>query len=277
MKIETSSERWIFNGKLELFPNEMHGHVLETPVVYEVIRIKEGIPVFMKAHFDRLKKSLILMFEDKEVPSWMDELEVHFMKLIKSEEIINQNIKIIVWNLNALKCNWCIFPITSYYPEQKIYLEGVQTDILKSERNNPSAKLYHDALIETVNVMRKETGVFEVLLIDRNNCLTEGSRSNLFFVKEGKVFTAPESDILHGITRKKLKSVLIQAGIECIEKPLIVDEIDQFEGAFITGTSIHVLPVKSIGTHMFDSATNKTIKRIIDVFEASIEEDHTNV
>ncbi|GKT16952.1 Aminotransferase class IV like protein, partial [Aduncisulcus paluster] len=112
-----------------------------------------------------------------------------------------------------------MFPVKSHYPDKSVYASGVQTEILKSERANPTAKIYHDTLIETVNVLREETGVFEVLLSDRNGCLTEGSRSNLFFVKGDCVYSAPEDDILHGITREKLKKVLRDESIDCISAP----------------------------------------------------------
>lgn len=190
MKIEASNEYWVFNGNLEILPDEMRGQVVENPVVYEVIRVKEGTPVFLKAHLDRLeKKSLGIMLRDRPLPNWLRDLSDSFYKLLKAEEIINQNIKIIVWNIGHSACSWCMFPIRSNYPEKSVYEEGVVVEILKSERANPTAKIYHDTLTETVNALRKEAGVFEVLLVDRNNCMTEGSRSNLFFLLKATQYT----------------------------------------------------------------------------------------
>jgi len=277
MKIEAANTYWVFNGVLEAIPDIMRGQSVENPVVYEVIRIKNGVPVFLNAHFNRLEKSMKLMLKGKDMPKWLNSMNQHFHKLVKAEEIINQNIKIMVWNIGLPTCSWCMFPIKSTYPSKDVYAQGVDTEILKSERENPTAKIFHDMLIETVTAMRKETGVFEVLLADRNDCLTEGSRSNLFLVKGGQVYTAPEGDILHGITREKLKSVLQAEGISCISIPLHLDELDTYDGAFLTGTSIHVLPVHAIGTHVFKSSENQLIKRIMNAFEASIEKDVENV
>jgi len=277
MKIESFNDWWIFNGTLELLPNEMHGQELEGPVIYEVIRVKQGRPVFLKAHFERLERSLKLLLGDRPVPVWVSSLSEDFIKLMKAEDIVNQNIKIIIWNIGLPTCSWCMFLIKSQYPARKVYQRGVDTDILSIERTNPSAKLYHDTLVKTVNAMREETGVFEVLLSDRTNCLTEGSRSNLFFVKNGNVYTAPEGDILHGITREKLKTVLKQEHIKCIEEPLDVESIASYDGAFLTGTSIHVLPIRSIGTLEFNSSENETILKIMEAFETSIEKDDQNV
>lgn len=277
MKIEATNTYWIFNGTLEAIPDLMRGQSVENPVVYEVIRVKNGIPVFLKAHMDRLEKSLQILLKGKESPEWLNKMSEHFNRLMKAEEIVNQNIKIMVWNIGHASCSWCMFPIQSNYPDKKIYEIGVDTEILKSERANPTAKIFHDTLIETVTAMRKETGVFEVLLADRNNCLTEGSRSNLFFVKDNSVYTAPEEDILHGITREKLKKVLLDEDIPCIAQALDLESIDNFDGAFLTGTSIHVLPIHAVGTHVFKSSENKLILKIMDAFEQSIEKDVENV
>lgn len=277
MKIEAFNTYWVFNGTLEAIPDEMRGVSVENPVVYEVIRVKDGMPVFLKAHLNRLKNSMELMLKDKPLPPFIDELEDHFNTLVKAEEIINQNIKMIVWNIGHPACSWCMFPIESHYPEADVYRQGVVTEVLKSERATPTAKIYHDTLSETVKVLRKETGVFEVLLVDRNDCLTEGSRSNLFLVKEGTVYSAPEDDILHGITREKLKRVLENEGLPYVCRPIKVDELATFDAAFLTGTSIHVLPVKMIGSQALDSASHPLVQKIIRAFEQSIEKDVEHV
>ncbi len=277
MKIETSSKWWIFNGILEHIPNQIRNQSVENPVVYEVIRIRDGKAVFLKAHLDRLKDSLGILLKDKKMPAWIDGINLHFHDLVMAEHIKNQNIKIVIWNIGHPTCSWCMFPIASYYPDKETYAAGVDTEILSSERANPNAKIYHNKLIETVVAMRKETGVFEVLLSDRNGCLTEGSRSNLFFVKGDKVYSAPESDILHGITRAKLKAVLLDEGIELVNNPIPVDSLEAFHGVFLTGTSIHVLPVKSIGKRVYASADHPLIARISEAFERAIEKDYENV
>jgi len=271
MKIEAFNTYWIFNGTLEAIPDEMRGVSVETPVVYEVIRVREGVPVFLKAHLERLENSMELMLKNKEVPSWIDTLEDHFFNLVKAEEIINQNIKIMVWNIGHPACSWCMFPVESFYPNPTVYKEGVITEVLKSERATPTAKIYHDALSQTVQMLRKETGVFEVLLVDRNDCLTEGSRSNLFLVKGATVYSAPEDDILHGITREKVKRILQDEDIAYVCRSIKIEDLKDFDAAFLTGTSIHVLPIKMIGTQELDSGNNPLVKKIIKAFELSIE------
>lgn len=277
MKIEAFNTYWVFNGTLEAIPDEMRGVSVENPVVYEVIRVKDGVPVFLKAHLDRLKNSMELMLKNKPLPSWLNTLEDHFHRLVQAEEIINQNIKMIVWNIGHPACSWCMFPIESHYPDPQVYRDGVVTELLKSERATPTAKIYHDTLSETVQALRKETGVFEVLLVDRKGCLTEGSRSNLFLVKGERVYSAPEDDILHGITREKLKRVLEDENIPYTCAQIKEDDLSSFDAAFLTGTSIHVLPIRMIGSLELNSGDNQLVKAIMKAFERSIEKDVENV
>ncbi len=48
------------------------------------------------------------------------------------------------------------------------------------------------------NKIIQEQGVAEVLLIDGDNCITEGSRSNVFFIRDNVFYTAPLPHVLAG-------------------------------------------------------------------------------
>ena len=92
MKIETSSKWWIFNGILEHIPNQIRNQSVENPVVYEVIRIRDGKAVFLKAHLDRLKDSLGILLKDKKMPAWIDGINLHFHDLVMAESTLRTKI-----------------------------------------------------------------------------------------------------------------------------------------------------------------------------------------
>ncbi len=269
MKIEATGTHWVANGQLEKIPEALCGQVLGGPVVYEVIRVKNGVPVFLKAHLDRLEASLKTGFSaGRPLPKGLRDIPARFDSLVEAENIRNQNIRIVVCPFSG---DWYMFPIPSTYPQQSLYAQGVHTEVLKFERERPTVKLYRDGLVEAVLNLKVKTGAFEVLLVDRSGCLTEGSRSNLFFVGDGCVYTAPQETILHGITRRKLMDVLRALCIKCVPRALKLEEIHRFEGAFLTGTSIHVLPIQRIGSQVYGSSQHPVIKKIMEAFEASME------
>ena len=88
--------------------------------------------------------------------------------------------------------------------------------------------------------------------MNENNLITEGSRSNIFFLKGDTLVTAPDNVILNGITRKHILEI-------CRENQIIVElacvkakEISKFDAVFMTGTSPTLLPFYCIEDKFFN-------------------------
>ena len=71
--------------------------------------------------------------------------------------------------------------------------------------------------------------------------LSEASRANVFFVKDGRIIT-PAENILKGITRKYILELDSSISVENIEAKSIYD----FDEVFLTSTSRDITPVVSI-------------------------------
>ncbi len=102
--------------------------------------------------------------------------------------------------------------------------------------------------------------------------ITEGSRSNFFAVFGNSLITPPANQVLKGITRKMVISLAINNGIELIERPIHYSEIDKMNGAFITGTSLKVLPINAIASHRFNQIPPLT-KKLMMLYDQLIEKD----
>ncbi len=64
------------------------------------------------------------------------------------------------------------------------------------------------------------SGVSEVIWLDREGCLLEGTRSNVLAVREGVIWTPPlDGRILAGVTREALLEVARSLGIRVQEAP----------------------------------------------------------
>lgn len=102
------------------------------------------------------------------------------------------------------------------------------------------------------NIMAKQEAsrrkMREALLIEADGTVNEGSASNFFMVtKAGVVTTHPtDNDILPGITRDVLLKLAGKAGIAVEERRFGIAEAKAAPEAFITSTSINVLPVVKI-------------------------------
>ncbi len=91
----------------------------------------------------------------------------------------------------------------------------------------------------------------------RDGSVTEGSHSNIFFVKDGVVYTHPANeDILNGITRQIVIQLCNELNIKVIEKAVSEKDIAVMDEAFLTGTTTQVAAIKEIDTHQFYTDDN---------------------
>src|SRR5450432_4272747 len=82
----------------------------------------------------------------------------------------------------------------------------------------------------------KARGFDEALLTDMNGFVAEGPGANMFYEKDGKLFTPCTGNILPGITRATVLEICNELGIEVKEKQITTDEVKQADAAFFCGT-----------------------------------------
>lgn len=100
-----------------------------------------------------------------------------------------------------------------------------------------------------------ERGMNECIFV-RDGFITEGTRSNIFLVKDGNLITHPECElILSGVTRKNIIRYARELGIPVREEPFPESELTTVSEAFITNTSAEVTPVVSFETLKVGSGT----------------------
>lgn len=93
----------------------------------------------------------------------------------------------------------------------------------------------------------EEAGAYEAVLLDLQGNITETSTANIFFVRDGNLFTpSPENDILLGITRAAVIELAGKSGISCNETVIPATEIGDFQECFLTNSAIELLPVTRV-------------------------------
>lgn len=226
------------------------------PSVYEVIRIRDGSPLFLPEHYERLERSLASL--GILPPFSYEELSANIDAMVRDGRIRNHNLKMEV----DISGHSVIYMSPTHYPAPALYESGVRTNLFWGERKNPNIKMMDRALRDATDNAIKSGGVFEVLLVDRNKNITEGSRSNVFFIKDDKVVTPPADQVLLGVTRSKVIDTIRDLGIELKEQPVEVDSLEEYDAAFLSGTSLEVLPISDIGNIYFD-VRNEVLRKIM--------------
>lgn len=230
--------------------------------IYEVLRVVDGIPLFLEDHLERFFHSAQLAginigYSDTQIGD--------FLKiLIAKNKVESGNILI------SCKINLEAFFISHVYPSDKMYSEGINCGILKAERENPNAKVLHTTVRNRADQIISEKGFYEVLLIDHLGKVTEGSRSNVFFVKGNEIVTPPSNRVLGGITRQKTMQLAADLNIQLVEKEVSFSELQLYDAVFITGTSPKILPVVKIDAFKFNPQ-NKIVGQLIKSYNELIE------
>ncbi len=92
-----------------------------------------------------------------------------------------------------------------------------------------------------------EAGFDEALFLDNNGNVAEGTGENIFLVKDDCIATPGiSSNILRGITRETIMSIINDLEIPFTERTLARSELYTCEEAFLTGTAAEVTPILSI-------------------------------
>jgi len=137
------------------------------------------------------------------------------------------------------------------------------------QRPNPKAfKIHAKAAGHYVNSLlasheAKANGFDEALLLDINDFVAEAPGANLFFEKDGKLFTPAIGNILPGITRATVKELCAQLDIPVEEKFFTVEELKQADAVFFCGTAAEVIGFESLDETKFPVNWNDTLSRKI--------------
>lgn len=223
--------------------------------VFETILIKEK-PIFLKEHICRLNRGIeLLELGDKIKEDFLD-------KEIEKLHLRNKALKVLVSSKNIILKERDI----PYSKED--YKNGFKLKISKVIRNSTSHLVhiksinYMDNLLE--NKKAKKEGYNEVIFLNEKGDLTEGSTSNIFLVKDNKLYTPKiESGLLNGIIRK-----YILKNTNCEEVKLTLNDLINSDEVFITNSLLGIMKVISIedkifSEHKFTESINR--KYLVDI------------
>jgi branched-chain amino acid aminotransferase len=237
---------------------------MSADIYYEVIRLIDGLPLFLHDHLDRLRHSLSgsgLAFPgNKRI---LESLAL----LVRENSFSNGNIRISLQQDKVIEPLLHCYFIPYFYPDSSMYKKGVKLALYPHIRPNPGVKKWDDHFRNSVSRYIQEHEVYEAALMNRNKQITEGSRSNIFFIDQnGSLITTPERSILPGITRKYVLEIAAKEGIQIKERTISTDELNSLVSVFISGTSPKVLPVKQIDHFCFD-VNHQLLRLLMSQFE----------
>ena len=255
-------EKYVING----MSADASGKVphMSADTYYEVIRLIDGKLLFLSDHLDRLQQS----FSGSGAAYPGNQRIIENLGLLINENSFREgNIRLCLQQSNENRPLVQCYFVPYFYPDPNMYTEGVKLHIYPHMRPNPGVKKWDDQFRNSVSRYILKNEVYEVALKNQQNQITEGSRSNIFFIDgAGSLISAPGNDILQGITRKYVLELAARQGIQIEERTISANTLDDLVSVFISGTSPKVLPVKQIDDFFFD-VTNPLLRLLMRRFE----------
>lgn len=262
---EAIGTKYFRNGFLQDISNFPVQFETNSLIIYEVVRLTKGRIMFLDDHLVRFFSSFQISLKQP-VFSRNDVISA-LKSLIVENGMDTGNIKFqaVIPGISG-DMDFYAFYIPHFYPTPKQYQEGVPVTLSTALRANPKAKVQHTSLRAELNRLMQDENVYEVIMVHPDGYVTEGSRSNLFMIKNDRVVTSSDDDVLPGITRKYVLKACGSIGIPIMFSRLTPSEMLTMESLFITGTSPKVLPVRNINKTFFQ-VNHPVLKSIMEKFD----------
>jgi branched-chain amino acid aminotransferase len=254
--------------------------------VFEGIRAydtPQGPGIFRHAdHLDRLFKSAELYYMP--IPFAAEELRAATLELVAANGLRECYIRPIVFRgygtmglfpLDApVEVSIAVWPWGAYLGEEG-KLRGVRAKVASWRRISSDSLIPHSkASGQYLNsVLAKieshKAGYEEAILLDTHGFVSEGSGENIYAVRDGIVYTPPQTaGILDGINRKSILRIAGDLGIQVVERNLARAELYLADEVFLSGTAAELVPVREIDDHCIGAGepgpVTRELQRVFD-------------
>lgn len=227
--------------------------------LFETMRSSNGVVFRLSDHLDRLfgsAKTLAIPVENCYDRKYISDA---IYEVLKANKLTQARLRLTVTSgtMSAKEQLTPTLLVTAVkmepYPDE-YYKNGVLI-VLCPYRQNPNDPTCGHKTISYFPRMlglnfAKAKGAAEALWFTIDNRLAEGCISNVFLVKNSKLYTPPlETGVLGGVARKTVFELAAKNSVEVIEKDLYIDDCLEADEVFLTNVIMQVLPVSRIEKH----------------------------
>lgn len=263
----------IFLKEAKLF-SPLHRGINYGDGVYETLKAYDGGIFTFDEHLKRLKNNLKTLKINFQLNPQRIKREIK--KLLKINRWKDCAIRIVITRGSGLG----VPPEKTTSPDIMIMLFEIDPKIVEYQKNGAHAiiisipRSYEPSIrnSKTLNFLPnvlgslevKEKGAYEGIFLTRDGFLAEGTTSNVFFVKNGKVKTPHlDTGILPGITREILLKIMKKKGIPFEEGFYTKEELLEADEVFITSTTREIVPIVRINKKIIGNGKRGDLTKLL--------------
>ena len=268
-----------FNGEITDLSDQLINNrgFLYGDAVFETLIIFNNKILFWEDHYFRLMSSMRIIRLD--IP---DKYKPEFFK----ENIIKIHNSISQTGNSRIRINIYRSSHGKYKPEKNtpsfiISCESINYSNYELNKGHYEVDLFKDYYLDNqlissiksnnkiINVVASiyanENGFDNCILLNKDKLVTELINSNLFIIKEGKIYTPPlKSGCLNGVLRKNLFKILSSSSFELYEQDLSTFDISQSDEIFGTNIAQGIFSVTKFRKKEYDCIQTKKIITILN-------------
>lgn len=264
------------NAKISVFD---HG-LLYGDGVFEGIRVYSRRIFKLDEHLERLfdsTKAILL-----KVPLGFDELREATVETCRRNNLEDGYIRLLVTRgkgslgLSPDSCARATVIIIAAEIElfpREYYTKGLRVATAPTRRTapaalNPSVKSLNYLNNVMGKIEGKLLGAQEVIMLNEQGYVAEGSGDNIFVLKKGRLFTPPiYSGALGGITRRVAMDLATEMAIPVSEVMLTRYDLFVADEVFLTGTGAEIIPAVEIdGRPIGDGTPGPVTRRMMEAY-----------
>lgn len=212
--------------------------------VFETMSVINGKLIMADRHWNRMEKGIKkLGFTPpfSRIETVIEKAETYLKQNFKENGVL----KVVVSPENFL------FKLRENTYTREQHGIGFSLNLSTVQRNETSIFTYIKSLNYGDNILEKQAsmkqGFDEPIFLNSKGMITEGATSNIFFVKEEKIYTpSVECGLLPGTVRDYL---LEKYGVR--ELAIYPEDIDKYDEIFVTNSLMGIMPVARFENKLF--------------------------
>lgn len=238
--------------------------------VFETILSFGSDIFFLKQHLARLRKGI--RYFAFSAPMSAAQMEANIERVVRHNRCVWARVRIMVWKDRGV-VHTAVTAVPQKLLSAQQYRLGFKAGIVPERCASGALRAEVKAIAYEpyMNAYRQATGkgLDEAILLNTRGELVEGSRTNIFFVKDGGLLTPSLScGCLKGVVRQVVVKIAHQTHVPLREGRFMPQMLKKVDEAFLTNSIIGIVPLVRVnGSSIGKGRPGPVTQRVASIYQ----------